>query len=117
MHHGSINQGHYYCFIKPRLEESENKQLPNKIGTQWYKFNDMTVTKALTHTALSTGQGGFHSYFYKEKVNDGTAYKQSESELNDNLEEDIELDELFERKTAVSTQAYMLVYIREREQE
>jgi hypothetical protein len=44
----------------------------------------MTVTKALTHTALSTGQGGFHSYFYKEKVDDGKACVQSESELDDN---------------------------------
>jgi len=27
------------------------------------------------------------------------------------------LDDLFEKKTSVTTQAYMLVYIREREQE
>ena len=26
MHHGSINQGHYYCFIKPSQVVSENKE-------------------------------------------------------------------------------------------
>lgn len=60
VHHGSINSGHYYCFIKSKDTGSPEGQ--------WYKFNDMTVTKVPAQTAISTGKGGYNSHFEFGKI-------------------------------------------------
>lgn len=51
VHIGSLNSGHYYCFIRPS-EQNE-----------WWKFNDVQVTPALKATAFLTGFGGYISHF------------------------------------------------------
>lgn len=33
VHSGSINSGHYYCFIRPRIDDNK-----------WYKLNDNKVS-------------------------------------------------------------------------
>jgi len=49
IHSGTLNAGHYYCYIRP--EEKD----------EWFKFNDKEVTPALTNVAFTTGQGGYNS--------------------------------------------------------
>ena len=51
IHSGSLNAGHYFCFIRPE----ENNQ--------WLKFNDTQVTPTQEHVAFATGQGGYNSRF------------------------------------------------------
>ena len=43
IHSGTLDSGHYYCFIRP--EESD----------AWFKFNDKEVTPSLITTAFTTG--------------------------------------------------------------
>jgi ubiquitin carboxyl-terminal hydrolase 7 len=50
IHSGSLDQGHYYCYIRPSEADV------------WFKFNDNTVTPAMKHVAFATGQGGYLSY-------------------------------------------------------
>ena len=52
IHHGTLDHGHYYAYIRPSATEDK-----------WYKFNDMNVTPCLKTTAFLTGQGGFTSSF------------------------------------------------------
>lgn len=52
IHSGSLDQGHYYCYIRPSLDDV------------WYKFNDQTVTPVMKHIAFTTGQGGYQSLNY-----------------------------------------------------
>ena len=51
IHSGTLNAGHYYCYIRP--EESD----------VWFKFNDKEVTPVMKNVAFSTGQGGYNSQF------------------------------------------------------
>ena len=51
VHSGSLNSGHYYCFIRPRL------------GDQWYKCNDNCVTKVGKELMFAVGRGGYQSRF------------------------------------------------------
>jgi hypothetical protein len=132
VHTGSINSGHYYCFLNPR-------QPDGSISNQWYKFNDTVVTKAVTSTAISTGQGGFHSSFgfgdtktlqrdqpqvFGQSVKRMKAMQtklveqigfEDEIESTDCNMMEIDFNELLETRQPSSTQAYMLVYIRERD--
>ena len=52
-HSGTLNAGHYFCFIKVGKPSSDGK-VNFEDGT-WVKFNDMNVTKALKHVAIGTG--------------------------------------------------------------
>jgi ubiquitin carboxyl-terminal hydrolase 7 len=52
VHSGSLNGGHYYCFLKPDAESD-----------QWFKFNDNIVTEINKDAALNVGMGGYSSRF------------------------------------------------------
>ena len=52
VHSGSLNGGHYYCFLKPDTESD-----------QWFKFNDNIVTEINKDAALNVGMGGYSSRF------------------------------------------------------
>lgn len=51
VHNGGLNSGHYYCFIRPEIDEN------------WYKFNDSIVTQVSKTTAFNTGMGGYLNQF------------------------------------------------------
>lgn len=50
VHSGTINSGHYYCFIRPDVHQE-----------QWYKFNDSKVTEVPKTVAFNAGMGGYSS--------------------------------------------------------
>ena len=52
VHSGSLNSGHYYCFIRPQLESD-----------QWFKFNDQCVSEVNQRHAFNVGMGGYTSNF------------------------------------------------------
>ena len=52
VHSGSLNSGHYYCFIRPQLDSD-----------QWYKFNDTCVSEISQRHAFNIGMGGYTSAF------------------------------------------------------
>jgi ubiquitin carboxyl-terminal hydrolase 7 len=56
VHQGSANSGHYYAFIKPKLEDN------------WILFNDETVRPADKYEVYNNNFGGT-STFYKLKQN------------------------------------------------
>jgi ubiquitin C-terminal hydrolase len=49
IHSGSINSGHYYCFLK--------------LENQWYKFNDKVVSEIDAQQAFNIAMGGYTSNF------------------------------------------------------
>lgn len=51
VHHGSLNSGHYYCYIRPGVED------------KWFKFNDAKVSEVSKVVAFNTGIGGYLSKF------------------------------------------------------
>jgi len=46
VHSGTMNQGHYFAYIKPNLDD------------RWFKFNDNKVTEVTKYHALGQGAGG-----------------------------------------------------------
>lgn len=46
VHRGAVQSGHYYAFLRPRLDK------------QWYKFDDSTVVKVSERRALQDNFGG-----------------------------------------------------------
>ena len=62
IHRGTLEDGHYFAFIRPSLED------------QWFEFNDNMVTPIVKTTALSIGSGGFDSLF---EHRDGAIYEKS----------------------------------------
>ena len=52
VHSGTINSGHYYCFIRPSVSSET-----------WFKFNDTQVSSVTQQVAFSVGMGGYNSVF------------------------------------------------------
>jgi len=48
VHSGTINSGHYYCFIRP-----------NSNDEKWYKFNDSVVSEVEKEVVFNVGMGGY----------------------------------------------------------
>lgn len=89
VHRGSINSGHYFAFIKPTMED------------RWYEFNDDRVTEVTKERAFGQGIGGEICSF-ELKREQHVAYPDSSGML-------------VERHRENFTNAYMLIYIRDRE--
>jgi len=89
VHHGSLNNGHYYCYIRPGLED------------KWYKFNDKTVSKVDSQVAFSTGMGGYTSKFeLQEPSQQEISFGQ---ESNGIQEPACALSDIVELRTALNT--------------
>lgn len=89
VHRGSINSGHYFAFIKPSLEE------------RWYEFNDDRVTQVTKEYAFGQGIGGEICSFELKR------------EPHINYPDSTGI--LVERHKENQTNAYMLIYIRDKE--
>lgn len=46
IHEGKSDSGHYYTYIRPRMDDS------------WFKFNDRLVNRVSKQFAISSGTGG-----------------------------------------------------------
>jgi hypothetical protein len=55
VHHGSFNNGHYYCYTRPGLRD------------KWYNFNNQKAYKVCSKVTFSTGTCVFFSKFELHK--------------------------------------------------
>lgn len=89
VHRGTLDYGHYYAFIRPRLDD------------RWFEFNDVCVKEVSKEYAIRQGCGGTFSHFSLDYTShDG--FPQSSGWIRENQEEN-------------NTNAYMLIYVRESE--
>lgn len=51
VHTGTLNSGHYYCYLRPNIED------------EWFKFNDEHVKSISSDLVYKTGFGGMTSFF------------------------------------------------------
>lgn len=58
VHSGSLNSGHYYCFIRPDISAMGDDGKP-----LWYKFDDKIVTKVDQEVAFEVAKGGYTSTY------------------------------------------------------
>lgn len=54
VHIGDVNGGHYHVFIRPEIDVSDNGPLK---ASQWFKFDDETVTSASEENAVQDNFG------------------------------------------------------------
>jgi len=96
-----LNSGHYYCYIRPGLED------------KWFKFNDANVSEVSKVAAFNTGIGGYLSKFELHQLEPG--YSNQNLEIEGEKKPSCSISDIIERRHPLPTQAYMLVYIREAE--
>lgn len=93
VHSGDVHSGHYVVFIKPT-------ELP-----EWYKFDDESVFPVNESNVLEENYG-CNSLSINSNVDEEMAGNNTHVNLKDLSEE--------EKLLKISTNAYMLVYIREK---
>ena len=87
IHRGNQQSGHYYAYIRPKIESQE-----------WYQFNDARVTQTTAREALSVGMGGN----YNEFEISGQSWSNNKQVTVQNRGDD-------------SANGYMLIYVRKSE--
>lgn len=68
VHIGDVNGGHYHAFIRPEIVTSGGE---DKKSSQWYKFDDETVSRATEEAAVHDNFGvGGEKEFAKRGIDD-----------------------------------------------
>lgn len=68
VHIGDVNGGHYHAYIRPEVDTIENS---NRKPSQWYKFDDETVTPATEEAAVQENFGFGGEIDLKRRVGGG----------------------------------------------
>ncbi|CAD7953208.1 unnamed protein product [Amoebophrya sp. A25] len=95
---GTVSSGHYYCFLRPWMEEE------NEVGiTNWIRFDDEQITRVTDYAAMHDNYGG----------DDLNVHDYSKCSIQELIEKQYWKRQNWPNVAQRISNAYILVYIRE----